>query len=126
MVSQAHERKGLMDQIITGVVDHTIVPVTSFIAWSATNGLLLAVFGAIWVALGVGIILSQASVDQTWQWIRGLPLIAQAVVWLLFLPIVAGLWIWETTWPLLVRLVLVMGLAGWNILVFIPRAVAKG
>jgi hypothetical protein len=33
-----------------------------------------------------------------------------------------GLWIWETSWPLVVRLVLVIGVAGWNLLVFLPRA----
>jgi hypothetical protein len=43
-------------------------------------------------------------------------------VWLLFLPVVIGLWIWESTWPLVVRLVLVVSVAGWNLLVFLPRA----
>jgi hypothetical protein len=44
-------------------------------------------------------------------------------VWVLFLPVMAGLWIWETTWPVLLRLLLVGGLAAWNLLVFLPRAV---
>jgi hypothetical protein len=46
----------------------------------------------------------------------------QIGAWLLFLPVVAGLWIWETTWPLIVRVVLIVGIAGWNLLVFLPRA----
>jgi hypothetical protein len=33
-----------------------------------------------------------------------------------------GLWIWETSWPLIVRVVLVVAIAGWNLLVFLPRA----
>ena len=41
--------------------------------------------------------------------------------WLL-LPVVAGLWVWETSWPFLVRLVLVGGLAFWNIVMFLPKA----
>ena len=53
------------------------------------------------------------------------PLLLQVGVWVLFLPVVAGLWVWESTWPLLVRLVLVAGLAGWNLLVLIPRAAAR-
>jgi hypothetical protein len=48
--------------------------------------------------------------------------IIQVLVWLLFLPVMAGLWIWETTWPFLLRIVLVAGVAGWNLLVFLPRA----
>jgi hypothetical protein len=34
-----------------------------------------------------------------------------------------GLWVWDTTWPLVVRLV-VAGIAGWNLLIFLPKAVA--
>jgi hypothetical protein len=34
----------------------------------------------------------------------------------------AGLWIWESTWPVAVRLLLVAGIAGWNLLIFLPRA----
>jgi hypothetical protein len=33
-----------------------------------------------------------------------------------------GLWIWETTWPMALRLALVLGVAGWNLLVLLPRA----
>ena len=53
---------------------------------------------------------------------RDLPLIVQIVVWILFLPVMIGLWIWESTWPLIVRLVLVVGVAGWNLIMFLPRA----
>jgi len=40
----------------------------------------------------------------------------------LFLPVMVDPWIWETSWPFLVRIVLVSGVAGWNLLVFLPRA----
>jgi hypothetical protein len=36
--------------------------------------------------------------------------------------VVAGLWVWETTWPFIVRVVLVAGLAWWNLFMFLPRA----
>ncbi|HXI46063.1 MAG TPA: hypothetical protein VNH13_07165, partial [Candidatus Acidoferrales bacterium] len=73
-----------------------------------------------------GIVFSQGSVDQAWEWIRSLPLLVQAVVWLLFLPVTAGMWVWESAWPLIVRVVLVVGLAGFNILVFLPRTTPEG
>ena len=92
------------------------------VAWMAENGILFAIFAVIWVAFGAGLIFSQGSVDQAWQTIRELPLIVQIVVWILFLPVMIGLWIWETTWPLVVRLVLVAGVAGWNLLMFLPKA----
>jgi hypothetical protein len=92
------------------------------VAWMAENGILFAIFAVIWVAFAAGLIFSQGSVDQAWQTIRDLPLIVQIVVWILFLPVMIGLWIWETTWPLIVRLVLVVGVAGWNLFMFLPKA----
>src|SRR3954452_22084390 len=84
------------------------------IGWMADHGILFIVFGAAWVAFGVALVLSQGSLDEAWAAIRGLPILFQALVWLLFLPVMIGLWVWETTWPLIVRLALVLGVAGWN------------
>jgi hypothetical protein len=92
----------------------------------ATSGIAFVIFGALWVAFAVGLIWSQGSVDAAWDWLRGLPWIVQGLVWLLFLPVTAGLWIWETSWPLVLRLVLVAGLAGWSLLIFFPKAAAAG
>ena len=111
-------RKNLMEQVIETLASG----LGNSVAWLAETGVLFGVFALIWIALGVGLIWSQGSIGQAWESIRGLPLIIQALVWLLFLPVMIGLWIWETTWPLLVRLILVIGIAGWNLLVFLPRA----
>jgi ABC-type amino acid transport system permease subunit len=111
-------RKNLMEQVIETLASG----LGNSVAWLAETGVLFGVFALVWIALGVGLIWSQGSIDQAWESIRGLPLIIQALVWLLFLPVMIGLWIWETTWPLLVRLILVIGIAGWNLLVFLPRA----
>ena len=92
------------------------------IAWMAESGVLFVIFALIWLAVGVGIVMSQGSVHEAWTTIRGLPLIVQALAWLLFLPVMVGLWIWETSWPLIVRAILVLGIAGWNLMVLIPRA----
>ena len=105
-----------------GVIETVASGLGNGVAWMAQNGVLFVIFAAIWVAFGVALVVSQGSIDQAWQWIRSLPLIVQVVAWLLFLPVMVGLWIWETTWPMAVRLVLVIGIAGWNLLVFIPRA----
>ena len=65
---------------------------------------------------------SQGSLDQAWNAIRGLPLLVQIVVWVLFLPVMIGLWAWEASWPLIVRLLLVVGVAFWNLVMFLPKA----
>jgi hypothetical protein len=92
------------------------------VGWLAETGLLFVVFAVIWVAVGAGMLWSQGSVDQVWEAIRDLPLIVQVVVWLLLLPVMLGLWVWETSWPLIVRLILVVSIAGWNLLIVLPRA----
>ena len=114
------QRKGPMDRIIETLASG----LGNSIGWLADHGILFGVFLLIWVVVGVGVVWSQGSVDQAWQAIRALPLVVQAVVWLLFLPVMIGLWVWETTWPLVVRLVLVIGIAGWNLLMFLPKAAA--
>jgi hypothetical protein len=92
------------------------------VGWMAESGILFVVFAVMWIAFAAGLIFSQGSVDQAWQSIRALPLVVQLVVWVLFLPVMVGLWIWETSWPLVLRLVLVVGVAGWNLLIFLPKA----
>lgn len=104
------------------LIDATAKALGNGIGWLAESGLLFVAFGVLWLGFGAAILWSQGSLDAVWQWIRGLPLIAQALVWLLFLPVMIGLWIWESGWHVVVRLILVAGVAGWNLLVFLPRA----
>ncbi len=116
------ERKGPMEQVITVVVDGVIVPVTGVIPALLSSGILFLLFAGLWVAFGAGLVLNQGGLDAAWEWIRSLPLIVQSIVWLVFLPVVGALWAWETSWPLVIRLVLVVGLAGWSLMIFLPRS----
>jgi hypothetical protein len=104
------------------IIDSLATGTGQSVGWLAEHGVLFVIFALIWIAIAAGLVLSQGSVDQAWQAVRGLPLIVQAIVWLLFLPVMIGLWIWESTWPLVVRLTLIVGIAGWNLLVFLPKA----
>ena len=92
------------------------------VGWLAEHGILFGIFLVIWMAFAAGLIWSQGSLDQAWAAIRSWPLIVQLVAWVLFLPAMAALWAWETTWPLVLRLLVVMSLAGWTLLVLLPRA----
>jgi hypothetical protein len=114
--------KGPMEQVISGLVDGIIVPVTGVIPWLVSSGVLFVVFAALWVGFAAGIVWNQGGLDAAWAWMRDLPLIVQGVLWLLFLPVTAGLWVWETSWPIVVRLVVVVGLAGWSLMIFLPRS----
>ena len=118
----AGARQGTVEQVITALVDGVVVPVTSAIPFLVSSGIAFILFLVLWVAFGAGLVMNQGGLDATWTWIGTLPLIVQAFVWLLFLPVVGALWVWETSWPLVVRLVLVGGLAGWSLLIFVPRS----
>jgi hypothetical protein len=112
-----------MDSIITALVDGIVVPVTGTIPLLASSGILLAAFVTIWIALGIALIRDRAALDRTWFRIRRSPLIAQGLLWLLFLPVLASLWIWRRGWHPVPRIGLMAGIAGWNLLVFMPRPV---
>jgi hypothetical protein len=108
------------------IIDTVATGLGTSIGWLASSGILFLAFAALWVAFGVALVGSQGSLDQAWATIRDLPLVVQALAWLLFLPVMAGMWVWETAWPLVARLVVIVGLAGWNLLVLLPRATPAG
>jgi hypothetical protein len=102
-----------------------IVPVAGVIPSLVSSGILLAVFATIWLALGAAFFADQSALDEAWRSLGTLPLPVLGLAWLLFLPPMAGLWVWATSWPDVVRLVLIAGLAAWNLLVFMPRPAAR-
>ena len=87
----------------------------------AFNIFVFTVFTLLWLAFAVALFFKREMLENIWRSIRGLPLLVQFLIWMLFLPVVLGLWIWQSSWPLWLRLVLVAGLAWWNVYVFFPR-----
>ena len=85
------------------------------------NIFVFILFTLLWLAFIAALIFRREMLKNTWQRIRSLHLLVQLILWLLFLPVMLGLWIWQTSWPLWLRLLLVVGLAWWNVYVFFPR-----
>lgn len=75
----------------------------------------------LWLAFGAALLFNQAALNSIWQAFRGMPVVLQVVVGFLVLPVVLGLWIWETSWPLWIRLILVIGLGFATIYTFFPK-----
>ncbi len=120
------ERFGkLLSGSIEGLVRWVIVPVTGVIPFLVSSGILLIVFGAIWLGIGAALVANQGALEEAWRSIGALPVPVLGLAWLLFLPPMAGLWVWTTSWPMVVRLVVIAGIAGWNLLVFMPRRAAR-
>jgi hypothetical protein len=121
--STSGRRQGKSEQAIEALASG----VGNAVGWLAARGVLFGIFLVIWVGFLAGLIGSQATIAQAWDYIAGLPLVVQLVAWLLFLPVMLGLWIWEATdWPVIIRLLLVAGLAWFNLIVLLPRPAARG
>jgi hypothetical protein len=75
----------------------------------------------LWLGLGAALLFNQAILDTVWQSFRGIPLVLQIIVGFLVLPVVLGLWVWESSWPLWLRLILVLGLGFATIYTFFPK-----
>lgn len=84
------------------------------------NYIAFAVLSLLWLGFGAALLLNSDMLEVIWLSFRSWPLVGQIVVTLLTLPVVLGLWIWQTSWPLLLRLVLVAGLAWVTVYTFWP------
>jgi hypothetical protein len=111
-------RRNVMERVIESVASG----VGNGVGWLAESGALFVVFAILWAGFAAALVFSQGSIDQAWASIRSLPLLVQALAWLLLLPVMVGLWVWESSWPMLVRLIVVVGVAGWSLLIFLPKA----
>ena len=111
-----------MDSIIETIVDATVVPLANAVPMLVSSGVALLLFAALWGAFVFALVRDRTRLDEAWRRLRGLPLIVQALVWLLFLPVLVGLAVWRAGWPLAGRLVTIGGLAGWNLLIFLPQS----
>lgn len=110
-----------MDQLIATIADGS----AAMVSWAAQSGLLFVLFAVIWLAIAIAFVRRHESIDEAWRRIRRLPLGIQVLMWLLLLPVMLGIWIWQRAgWPLVVRAILVLGVAGWNLLVFLPSGAA--
>ncbi len=86
----------------------------------AINIFAFTILTILWIAFAAALFFNREVLDSVWQSFRSWPLVIQIVVGLLVLPVALGLWIWETTWPIWLRLILVVGLGLGTIYVFFP------
>lgn len=84
------------------------------------NTAAFAILAVLWLIFAAALIYNRDLLVTTWQTLRSWNIIIQLIVWLLALPVTLGLWIWQTSWPLLLRLVLISGLAWVTVYMFFP------
>ena len=87
----------------------------SVLATRVLNICAIVIFAVLWVGFVIALIVNPEWLDSLWDWVRGLPIVAEIIAWLVFLPIVVGLWIWTSSWPILVQLLAGAGIVGWTL-----------
>lgn len=85
------------------------------------NYVAFAVLGLLWLGFGAALLINPEILQAVWQAFRGWHWLVQALITLLTMPVVLGLWFWQTTWPLWLRLILVIGLAWVTLYTFFPK-----
>jgi len=65
----------------------------------------------IWFAFAGLWIFSSDTLGHILAWIQGLPLVLEIIVWIVFLPWVGSLWIWHGSWPLWLKIVVILVIA---------------
>lgn len=110
----------VLDAVIDGFVRWVILPVTGVIPVLVRTGILLLLFAALWAVFLGALVVQPSLLDEAWARLTGLPLVVQGIAWLLLLPLTGALWIWSFDWPVVVRVLVVLGIAGWNLLAFRP------
>ena len=73
------------------------------------------IFAVLWVGFVIALLVNQDLMDQLWDWVRALPIVAEVIVWIVLLPIMVGLWIWESSWSTFLRLLGFAGIIGWTL-----------
>lgn len=86
------------------------------------NIFVFLLFTALWLAFVYALLANRSLLDSVWVKFRSWSVAVQLVVAVLFLPLVLGLWVWSTKWPGWLRILLIAGLAWFNIYTFFPRA----
>jgi len=86
------------------------------------NVTIFIVAAILWAAFGALLIWRQGDLSDLWNSFRGQHWLLQVVEFVLLLPWAIALWIWNTGWWLWIRIVLVLGLAWVNLVMFWPWA----
>jgi hypothetical protein len=86
----------------------------------AFNIFVFALFAILWSGFAFLLVTNPAALDGFWSWSRDQHILVQGIIWLLLLPIMAGLWMWEMGWHVVPRVVVVAGIAFFNLYLFWP------
>ena len=74
-----------------------------------------AMFVIVWVGYAIALRGDRGSIDQSWEWLRGLPAPIQVIVWVVILPIAVGMWIFESEWTPTAGVLLGVGMIAWTL-----------
>lgn len=84
------------------------------------NVAVFVVAAVLWVVFAALLLWRPEVLAGLWDSFLAQPWLLQGIEFILLLPWAVALWIWNTDWWLWIRVVLVLGLAGVNLVMFWP------
>lgn len=79
-----------------------------------------SILSLLWLGFFFGMIFNPGILNNVWQSFRSSPFLVQFIVGLFTLPVTLGLLIWQTSWPVVLRFILVLGFAWASLYTFFP------
>jgi ABC-type amino acid transport system permease subunit len=76
---------------------------------------------ALWTIFLTLLVVSPETLDDTYDWLRGLPLLAEILMWIVLLPWALAHLVWESSWEQWVRVVVLVLLVTVHLAVSAPR-----
>ena len=90
-------------------------------AWRVVAGIVYFSAVGVWAAFLVTMAVAPDTLDSIWQWFSQQDPMLRVAGWLVALPWTAALAAWESSWPVLIRFVIVVALAFGTVLAYAPR-----
>ena len=91
------------------------------VAMEAPGSMFLAVMAGVWGAFVALLAASPATLADAYDWLRGLPLVWEALMWLLTLPWTVAYLVYETGWEHWVRVAVVASIVAVHLSICSPR-----
>jgi hypothetical protein len=77
---------------------------------------------AMWSAFVTLLVVSPGTLDDTYDWLTGLPIVWEILMWIVLLPWALAYLVWESSWDQWVRILIVGMMAGAHLVLSAPRS----
>jgi hypothetical protein len=116
---EPYEGGGLVGQLAAGTVEK--VEGRRAVPTQAPGSAFFAAMAGLWGAFVTLIAVSPTTLDDCYDWLRGLPIVWELLMWLVMLPWTVAYLVYETPWEHWLRVLVVILVAVVHLGISVPR-----